>query len=352
MRTRIATLLLVTAAVLPVTSCGGGDDLSVAVVDDVRGAAIDAAPTPQSSAQPSVQSDTGPAAPAAMPEPAPVAEVPVEEIAVAELPVEPQPAAGSVTATATATVRIGAPPVQSTEAAPVPDDLPLGDVPESDDRPIAEPVVEPAEESGAGAAAAATEAGADDAATDSDPDADDEWRPAPVEPPKLVDGVWHTDFDYLGSFDAGVEALPVDSPLAQHTALPEKPAAPAGDDDGDGEGAEPAAEPVIGIPDAVTAMDGQKVRIEGYMIPLKFEEGQVKTFFLSRYMMGCCFGVMPKASEVVEVTMVEGAKAFYDAYMPFVVIGTLEVVPDGTDPEFLQSVFRMQADSADYSEDW
>ena len=76
-------------------------------------------------------------------------------------------------------------------------------------------------------------------------------------------------------------------------------------------------------------------------------DGSVKTFFLSRYMMGCCFGVLPRANEVIEVKMVEGAKAYYDAYMPFIVTGTFEIVEEGTDPAFLDRVFRSQVGTAE-----
>ena len=115
----------------------------------------------------------------------------------------------------------------------------------------------------------------------------------------------------------------------------------------------PVEAPVeIGFPDAVRKMDGQTVQIEGYMIPLKFEDGKVKSFFLSRYMMGCCFGVLPKANEIIEVEMVEGKGAFYDAYMPFLTTGKFVIVEEGTDDDYMQSVFRMTADTCDYSEDW
>ena len=311
---RLAPLVLpaLLVGVLTLAGCGGDEDLTVAVATDVRGAAIDAAADapPERTTEPGT--DEGAAA------------VAVQEPEIAQ-PEEQPPAA--------------VPDGSAQEA-----DMLLGDVPTANDEikppaldaPSTEPTTEPGPESGA-------EPGEDVGGEPLDipiPDADD-WQIEPPKPPVLIDGEWNTSFDYLGSFDVGLDALSADNPLAQHTPkmpLPEK--------------VEGAPEPEKGIPDEVRAMDGKKVRIEGYMIPLKFEDGAVKTFFLSRYMMGCCFGVLPKANEVIEVQMVGEKGAYYDAYMPFVVVGTFEIVEGGTSPEFLQSVFRMKADACDYAEDW
>ena len=300
MRT-ILHLAVALAAALPLAGCGGDDDLRTPVAEDVRGARIDAAPDAR--------------------EP--------REVAVVETAPEPaeEPITPAVTPDAQPPAEAATDETVADETGPEPAvEIPLGDVPTAGDEITPPPVEEP----DAGSEAATEETAADD-----------DWAPAVPKPPVFLDGEWNTSFEYLGSFDVGFYALDAASPLAQHTPkmpLPEKTAG------------EP--EPEKGIPDAVRKMHGQKVRIEGYMIPLKFEDGKVKTFFLSRYMMGCCFGVLPRANELIEVTMVEGKGAYYDAYMPFVVVGTFEVVEDGTDPEFLQSVFRMKGDSADYAEDF
>lgn len=297
MRTTLRLAVALVAA-LPLAGCGGDDDLRTPVAEDVRGARIDAAPEAR--------------------EP--------REVAVVET--APEPADEPPAPAAAPDTQPPAEPAAAEDAPEPPSEIPLGDVPTADDEIAPPPVEEPEP-------AAGSEAGTEEAA------AADDWEPMTPKPPVFMDGEWNTSFEYLGSFDVGFYALDAASPLAQHTPkmpLPEKEAG--------------APEPEKGIPEAVRKMHGQKVRIEGYMIPLKFEDGKVKTFFLSRYMMGCCFGVLPRANELIEVTMVEGKGAYYDAYMPFVVVGTFEVVEDGTDPEFLQSVFRMKGDSADYAEDF
>jgi len=334
------------AALLVVGGCGGDDDLTVAVAEDVRGARIDAAPG-ASDAPGDVAVETAPAVEddAAA---APAGELPPDsgrEDPYVPPPIEHEPDAGSPTVdesdvdapaddvatetddVATETDDVATEP--GTAAAATSGDapaMPLGDVPTASDE-VKPPAVEetpiPADE--------------DDSLDIPIPDEDD-WKPEPPKPPVFQDGEWNTSFDYLGSFDVGIDALDPGSALAQHT--PRMPVQ------------EGAPEPEKGIPEAVHEMDGQKVRIEGYMIPLKFEDGAVKTFFLSRYMMGCCFGVLPKANEVIEIEMVGEKGAYYDAYMPFIVVGTFEIVEDGTSPEFLQSVFRIKADSCDYAEDW
>jgi hypothetical protein len=315
--TRPTSALLVAA--LLATACGGDDDLATPIAEDVRGARIDAAPGAAPLEVAEAPAEVATQAPEDVPEQDPPREIEPE---VAQ-PEETQPAAapGTVAETDTGTG-------DGAEQEQVPD-LVMGDEPRDSDQPVPPPVEEP------------TAAG--DAATDEQelPDPGDDWEPEPPKPPVLIDGEWNTSFDYLGSFDVGMYALDESNPLAQHTPkLPEK------------EPKEGEPEPVKGFPDEVRAMDGQKVRIEGYMIPLKFEDGAVKTFFLSRYMMGCCFGMLPKANEIIEVQMLGEKGAYYDAYMPFVVVGTFEIVEEGTSPDFLQSVFRIQADSADYAEDW
>ena len=156
----------------------------------------------------------------------------------------------------------------------------------------------------------------------------------PPDPPMLRDGVWYTSFDYLGSFDSGIMALGEDSIWAH-----ESEAAP----DTGGE---------KGIPKVVKALDQQIVEIEGYMIPLKFEKGNVRTFYLSRYMMSCCFGLLPKANEVIEVEMMTKDGALYDAYMPIVVKGLFEVHEEGAESEYLKTVFTMKGEEYRFSDDW
>jgi len=401
MRTKLlnqtAALVLIAAAPFALTRCGQ-EDLTTAVADDVSGesmgvpTAIDTAPGAASTEAPApaptdaldgaaVAESGGEALGQASDDAAPpssagetpllslsgspragAVDTPTDE---AERPDESTPAAESPATGVPALPALDEPDKdEPVEDEPVVDgppmDGPIGDLATAKERaelpPVDEPEAPPAEST--------ADAASSDVAEDTPKEATDDeviepgsWQPPPVEEPKLVDGIWNVTFDYLGSFDTGKLALPEDSPMAiearrEQRLLAEKESTtpsglpPEADDI-------PVTPPVeIGFPDAVRKMDGQKVQIEGYMIPLKFDDGKVKSFFLSRYMMGCCFGVLPKANEIIEVEMVEGKGAFYDAYMPFVVTGKFVIVEDGTDPDFMQSVFRMTAESCDFSEDW
>jgi len=359
-----ALVLTALSAVFVLTGCGQ-DDLTVAVADDVAGESMGIAEEPAEPAEaapvPAALPDAI-AAESAEAAPAPAIE---EDVPTADEPGTDAPEAGETDPAVIPAAAGGdggdgeAPAVAEDD----PIDVALGDLPttseESAPPPVDEPAVPPTEAPANAAADGAdeTESGTEARTATDDETYPESWTPPPVEDPKLEDGVWIVTFDYLGSFDTGILALAEDSPMAiearrEQAALAEKPEPEpiAPSTDGDEIPVEPAVE--IGFPDAVRKMDGQTVQIEGYMIPLKFDDGKVKSFFLSRYMMGCCFGVLPKANEIIEVEMVEGKGAFYDAYMPFVVTGKFVIVEDGTDPDFLRSVFRMTADSCDYSEDW
>jgi hypothetical protein len=57
------------------------------------------------------------------------------------------------------------------------------------------------------------------------------------------------------------------------------------------------------IPDNVRALDGKRVCISGYMLPIRMENGLVKDFLLLRNQMMCCYGRQPEPNEWVVVKM-------------------------------------------------
>ena len=154
-------------------------------------------------------------------------------------------------------------------------------------------------------------------------------------PKKNEDGTWLLNFEWLGGFDSGLLAVEADSLWARHAA-----------------GTNGGEKTKKGIPLAVRKLDQQVVEVEGYMIPIEFEDGDVRKFFLSRYPLSCCFSMLPTANEVVDVEMVTERGAYYDAYMPIIVKGLFEVHPDGTESEFLQSVFSMKGKSFRFNDDY
>jgi hypothetical protein len=57
------------------------------------------------------------------------------------------------------------------------------------------------------------------------------------------------------------------------------------------------------IPANVLALDGRRVCLTGYMLPIRLENGLVKDFLLLRNQMMCCYGRRPELNEWVVVKM-------------------------------------------------
>ncbi len=57
------------------------------------------------------------------------------------------------------------------------------------------------------------------------------------------------------------------------------------------------------IPAAIKAYDGRKVRIRGYMMPIKMEGNEVREFLVMPNQMSCCYGSPPRFWEFIAVRM-------------------------------------------------
>jgi hypothetical protein len=66
-----------------------------------------------------------------------------------------------------------------------------------------------------------------------------------------------------------------------------------------------AASPAVDgqLPGYIRQLDGQKVLVTGFMLPIKMEGGLVKEFLLLKNQMMCCYGVPPQMNEWVLVRM-------------------------------------------------
>jgi hypothetical protein len=96
------------------------------------------------------------------------------------------------------------------------------------------------------------------------------------------------------------------------------------------------------IPSTVKNLDGKKINICGYMIPLKWEGSLVTEFLVVRNTMSCCYGVPPKYNEVIITKVEKGVKPLVDS--PIFFQGTLKVgavVEDGA----LSAIYSMDCDS-------
>lgn len=78
------------------------------------------------------------------------------------------------------------------------------------------------------------------------------------------------------------------------------------------------------FPKWLNSLNGQRVRIRGYMVPT-FQADELIAFTLARDTSACCFGPNPKVSYLIEVWMKKGKTSEYIHYRPFDVLGILHV---------------------------
>jgi len=109
--------------------------------------------------------------------------------------------------------------------------------------------------------------------------------------------------------------------------------------------ASPTATP---IPPSILALNGQKLRISGYMMPIEVEGEAVRTFVLVRDQQLCCFGRMPNLNEWVMVAMASGTTEM-NMDEPIEVEGSFHVGEQIEDGAVL-SLYRLTAKTVRRSE--
>lgn len=85
------------------------------------------------------------------------------------------------------------------------------------------------------------------------------------------------------------------------------------------------------FPEWLTGLDGQRIRIRGFMMPT-FESSGLERFVLARDTGLCCFGRNPKVYDLIAVELKAGTTCDYIHLRAFDVIGTLRIdmqVEDG-----------------------
>jgi hypothetical protein len=94
------------------------------------------------------------------------------------------------------------------------------------------------------------------------------------------------------------------------------------------------------IPKSVKALDGTKVQIAGFMLPLDEEAGGARKFILMRNQITCCFGGANRVNEYIMVTMNGPKPAPFIPNVPVSVRGTLTVGADFQDG-VLNGIYQM-----------
>lgn len=100
-------------------------------------------------------------------------------------------------------------------------------------------------------------------------------------------------------------------------------------------------------PNQVKALNGKKVAITGFMLPVDFDRGVVRSFLLLKDQTGCCFGVMPRINEFVYVKMQGGDSAEFMTDVPITVSGRFGV----DEKNLVGSLYTMKADEIELTED-
>lgn len=93
------------------------------------------------------------------------------------------------------------------------------------------------------------------------------------------------------------------------------------------------------LPDWLKDLDGQRVRVRGFMYP-PFQETGIVVFVLARDNQICCFGRNPKVYDLVKVTMRKGTSTDYIQNRPFDVVGVFHIRPQ-VDEDTLVSLYEM-----------
>jgi len=96
------------------------------------------------------------------------------------------------------------------------------------------------------------------------------------------------------------------------------------------------------IPDDIKGLDGKKVAVAGFMLPLRQEQGLVTEFILLKSRMFCCFGKPPQVNEWVHVRMKgEGVKTLMD--QPVTICGRLKVA-EYKENRTLLGIYQMEGE--------
>ena len=98
------------------------------------------------------------------------------------------------------------------------------------------------------------------------------------------------------------------------------------------------------IPDEVKQIDGKKVAITGFMLPIDVDKGKVKQFLLLKSTMSCCFGVAPRINEVIYVESPKKQKIQTVMDMPITVFGKLSVGQQFREDLMLMGVYQLELD--------
>ena len=96
------------------------------------------------------------------------------------------------------------------------------------------------------------------------------------------------------------------------------------------------------IPAEIRALNGKKVIVRGYMVPVKLEGGLAVEFLLTKDPMACCFGLSPYVNDWIIVRMAKGVTPTME--VPLMFDGTLRV-GELWDTGWLTGIYLLEGDT-------
>ena len=67
----------------------------------------------------------------------------------------------------------------------------------------------------------------------------------------------------------------------------------------------------VKLPDKILALDGKRVRITGFLVPVSNVGGQIREFFITSSQTSCCFGTAPRLFDFILAKMPVGPDTSY-----------------------------------------
>jgi len=98
------------------------------------------------------------------------------------------------------------------------------------------------------------------------------------------------------------------------------------------------------IPGSVKILNGQKIYVVGFMIPMAMDKDRVSSFILAQSRMTCCYGMVPKLNQWIYVTMEPGNQTSELMDIPITVFGTLSVGMNMDKDNLGWCLYRMTSD--------
>jgi hypothetical protein len=98
------------------------------------------------------------------------------------------------------------------------------------------------------------------------------------------------------------------------------------------------------VPAPVKALNGKKVSVQGFMIPLKLDKGATKEFLLVKDQSVCCWGRVPRMNEWVSIKMTGDKTTKFIPDQPVTIFGVLQVGEEFDKGGEVQSLYRLDAD--------